>query len=326
LTLTQLKYLISVCECGTFAAAAEQLHVSQPTLSAQIKKLELSAGYALLDRSRSPLSPSPEGIEYVKQARAVMQEVARLESLREHESPDVSGVVSIGVIPTVAHYMYLPLLQGLKCEYPKLTVSIHELPTNVLIERLEAGNLDMALVAGPLTHHRLQETLLYFEPFVVLANASQALQAQNIEMSRLQDLDLLMLGEEHCLRDQTLKLCQRQPSPKPAKSMFECASVATIQALVRADIAAALLPALCIDDIQSQSQYRNQSQSGIVQADVPCVLQFSDPVPARAIGLVAHKNYFKFRTLEAVRQIVLAQVPKSYLQVEDFHVVGIDHG
>lgn len=325
MTLTQLKYFLALCEAGTFASAAEQCFVSQPTLSLQLKKLETFVGASLIDRSQNPVKPTPFGIIFAEQTKAVFGEVSKLEALFEAESPNLDGHLVMGCIPTVAYYLLLPLVQAFKAQYPELTVSIYELPTHEVLDRLESGFLDAAIVAGPIQSRHLYEQPLYYEPFVALLNQSSAVNLSKAKGSSVKSttvksttvkpmilaqeslakLSLLMLSEEHCLRGQTLSLCQANER-SPRKATIECSNVAMMKSLVQADVAAAVLPRLCVSEEENFSE-------------------LTKPQTARVISMVYRKNYHKTRTLDALKATVLEQVPKAYTLKGDYKIVGIDH-
>lgn len=305
MTLTQLKYFLALCESGTFANAAEQCFVSQPTLSLQLKKLETFVGAALIDRSQSPVKPTPFGARFAQQARAVFGEVSKLEALFEAESPNLDGQLVIGCIPTIAYYLMLPLLQNLRKNCPALTVSLYELPTHEILDRLESGFLDVAILAGPIQSRHLHEQILYYEPFALLAHKSSHLHRQFLEPQELEKLPLLMLSEEHCLRGQTLSLCKKSER-NPKKGTIECSSVAMMKQLVESDIASAILPELCLTEDDAK-------------------IELGKPHAARVVSLVYRTNYHKTRTIDAVEQAVLAHIPPEYLGKKGYKILGVDY-
>ncbi|HBF08881.1 MAG: hypothetical protein CMD81_02785 [Gammaproteobacteria bacterium] len=305
MTLTQLKYFLALCECGTFASAADQCFVSQPTLSLQLKKLETFVGAALIDRSQSPIKPTPFGALFAQQAKAVFGEVSKLEALFESESPNLEGRLSLGCIPTVAYYLMLPMLQYFKQQYPSLVISFYELPTHEILDRLESGFLDAAILAGPIQSRHLHEQPLFYEPFTLLMNPSNTPQNTQLELAELEQYPLLMLGEEHCLRGQTLSIC-KYTDRNPKKAYIECSSVAMMKQLVKADVASALLPQLCLEN----------EETGV---------ELISPKPARVVSLVYRKNFHKTRTLDALEEAVKDHIPDSYYSKHGYRVVGIDN-
>lgn len=305
MTLTQLKYFLALCEAGTFASAAEQCFVSQPTLSLQLKKLETFVGVVLIDRSQTPVKPTPFGLVFAEQAKAVFGEVSKLEALFESESPNLDGHFVLGCIPTVAHYLLLPLVQAFQTHYPQLTLSLYELPTHEILDRLESGFLDAAILAGPIQSRHLHEQPLFYEPFVAMLNASSSVSAEHLNQSSLSTLPLLMLSEEHCLRGQTLSLCHAAERIAK-KSIIECSSIAMMKSLVVADVASAILPRFCMVEGDSYTE-------------------LTQPKTARVVSMVYRKNFHKTRTLDALQSSVLNEVPKEYHSKGTYKIIGIDH-
>lgn len=304
MTLTQLKYFLALCESGTFAVAAEQCFVSQPTLSLQLKKLETFVGAALIDRSQSPIKPTPFGAIFAEQTRVLFGEVSKLESLFEVEALNLKGHLSLGCIPTIAYYLMLPLVQAFKEQYPALSISYYEIPTHEILDRLESGFLDAAILAGPIQSRHLHEQQLYYEPFALLATEGDLSGKDEVVLETLDQYSLLMLGEDHCLRGQTLSICKHVDRSEK-KNNFECSSISMMKTLVAANIASAVLPQLCIQD----------------EPSLPLV----KPIPARVVSLVYRKNFHKTRTLDALADAVLDAVPETLKSKGGYKIIGVDH-
>ena len=269
MTLTQLKYIIALADYKSFAAAAEQCFVAQPTLSLQVKKLEQAIGIELFDRSHTPLQPTPDGTKFIQQARQVMAEVEQLKNITEKEKNIPEGTLKLGIIPTIACYILPKLIEQLEKKYPKLDLWIKEIPSAEIVTQLEQNRIDMGLLATPLKLKNTTEIPLYYEPFVVYPSPKINYKKDLFELADLKNYPLVLLGDEHCFRNQSLKLCNYAANTK-----FECNSLETVKALVTTKETITLLPEL----------YTQQHQLK--------TLNFPSPSPARCVGLITKKELF----------------------------------
>lgn len=177
-TLTQLGYAIAVDEHRHFGAAAAACHVTQPTLSMQLRKLEGSLGITLFDRDRSPVTPTEAGVRILAQARQVLRETARLIELRDMASGVIAGELRLGVIPTLAPYLLPRTLPLLARRHPGLELVVEERVTDDVIDRVRSGALDAGLLATSVVGGDLTERHLFTEPFVGYVSASHRLAAR----------------------------------------------------------------------------------------------------------------------------------------------------
>jgi len=327
MTLTQLRYLIALDEHRNFASAAEHSCVSQPTLSLQVKKLETTVGEAIWNRNRSPIEPTSFGVQFIQQARKILLEVDQLEQLYCKEAPNLEGELSIGIIPTVASYLFLNLYQLFAAEFPALKLSIQELPTSQILDRLESGQVDAAILAGPIQHRHINEQPLFYEPFCIYLNPSNQYPHKQFKYADLKTLPLLMLSEEHCLRGQTLKLCKHNEL-RGQHTQLECSNIEIMKNLVKADVASAVLPQLCLTDLDAnQTKSIPTSKRGYLPQPhiLQPMLEFESPKPARVISLVYRKNFYMHRRLDAIVELVSRLVPNEFLTKHDMKIIGIEH-
>ncbi len=244
-SLRQLSYLTALEEESSFNAAADKCAVTQSTLSAGIKELENVMGQTLVVRGRKNITLTPFGAEVAEQARQILKDadhiVARARMLRE----PLSGPLRLGIIPTIAPYMLPAMLPALGRQFPRLELQLHEDLTDRLLDRLERGEIDLALMAFPYDTPHCTQKILFAEDFLVAMPESLATDAKAIDMKDLEPEKLLLLEDGHCLRDHALSACDIQ-LPRQRKT-FSATSLQTLIEMVRAGMGMTLLPAMAAD-------------------------------------------------------------------------------
>jgi LysR family transcriptional regulator, hydrogen peroxide-inducible genes activator len=244
-TLTELRYLVAVANREHFGRAAEDCHVSQPTLSTQIRKLEEYLGVTLIERNAKSFSLTSTGQQVVEKARKILAQAdALLASTRSSREP-LTGPLNLGVIPSLAPYLLPRLLPLVKSHYQRLQLVIHEDLTQHLLERLRGYQIDAALLALPLDGGDFEEIPLFDEPFWFACPMQHPLAAlEAVSEDDLCNVPLLLLADGHCLRGQALAACGRSSADDQQIDDFRAASLETICQLVGAGFGCTLLPAL----------------------------------------------------------------------------------
>jgi DNA-binding transcriptional LysR family regulator len=144
--LRQLEYLVAVAEQANFTRAAERLHVAQPAVSAQIRKLERELGQPLLDRSRRTVRLTAAGEAVLPHAKAALASVRDVNRAVEELADLVSGSVAIGTV--TAHDVDVPgLLANFHAAHPGVEIRLSTDNSDVLIDQLHSGVLDAAIVS-----------------------------------------------------------------------------------------------------------------------------------------------------------------------------------
>ncbi|HEY1269770.1 MAG TPA: LysR substrate-binding domain-containing protein [Candidatus Binatia bacterium] len=274
-TLRQLQYIVAVAECLSFNRAAEECHVSQPSLSAQIAEVERLLGVRLFERDNRRVLLTAAGREFIQQARAVLRESDALaEAARRFVDP-LSGTLRFGVIPTISPYFLPRLTPKLRAAFPALKVVWLEEKTRALTSRLEAGEIDAALVAFEADLGEVHREAIGKDPFVLLTARGHPLAADTapLKLSELRNNDVWILTDDHCFGKQALELCL---SARARDNEFKATSLATIVSMVAGGAGVTLLPEL---SVPHEVRIRNLR-----------VRRFADPAPGRTIGLVWRKN------------------------------------
>lgn len=293
MTLTQLRYLLSVAEHGNFTVAAEKSFVTQPTLSMQIQKLEEELDVKIFNRNTKPIALTPIGEKIVTQAKTILQEAQRMEDAVAQEKGSVAGNFKLGIIPTVMPTLLPLFLNNFIKKYPKVDLKIEEITTKNICERIDKGTLDAGIAATPLHREKLIEKPLYYEPFVAyLPQNHHHLNKANFEVDDLNHSDILVLEDGHCFRNHVLNLCQTNRPPQPFG--LKSGSFETLINLADQGLGMTLLPYLHTQDLREnqKKQLRN----------------FSEPAPAREISLIHSKNQLKLSVIDALRNTILAVV------------------
>ena len=298
-TLTELRYLVALANRGHFGRAAEDCHVSQPTLSTQIRKLEEYLGVGLVERHAKVFSLTSKGQEVVEKARKILEQVdALLASTRKSHEP-LTGPLNLGVIPSLAPYLLPRLLPLIKNHYPRLQLVVHEDLTEHLSERLRGYQIDAALLALPLDGGDFEELPLFDEPFWFACPATHPLAAlKAVSEADLCDVPLLLLADGHCLRGQALAACGRTGADDERIDDFRAASLETICQLVAAGLGCTLLPALAARPPQ------DPDPSFVIRP-------LRSRKASRRIGLVWRRGHRKAQELELLAALIRDNAPNG---------------
>jgi LysR family hydrogen peroxide-inducible transcriptional activator len=297
-TLNELRYVVALAEEGHFGRAAARCHVSQPTLSAQLKKLERGLGVRLFERTNRRVAATPAGEEIVAQARRVLEEADKIGELAgRHEGP-LCGPLRLGLIPTVGPYLLPPLVPALHEGFPRLQLVLREDLTANLTQRLKKHGLDAVLCALPVAEPGLVYEPLFDEPFWVIMPPRHPLAGKaEIAESDLAGEHLLLLDEGHCLRDQALAVCGRDPGGAEGDD-FRAASLETVREMVGAGLGLSLLPALAVG---------NRAPAKLKLEARP----FGSPSPKRRIGLVWRRGYPRADGLMMLADVIRRHLPEG---------------
>jgi len=300
-SLSQLEYLVAVADLRHFGKAAFACHVSQPTLSQQVQKVEEDLGILIFDRSKKPVMATPEGETFLEQARLILREHKRLFEIAKSHSDDVAGEFHLAVIPTVAVTLIPSFVAHFARKYPKAELFIEELTTEAILEALKLDKLDAGILATPLPEHGFEETPLYYEPFkLYLSKGHPLLSKQACSKQDLQGDGLWLLRDGHCFKDQVLRYCaiDQTSSPQFHNIHFQSGSLDTLRRLVQEGHGYTLIPAY-------MTAFMSKSE---IDAHVR---PFQHPEPAREISLVSRRKHWKTKTMKALQASILANLPKE---------------
>ena len=310
MTLVQLEYIVAVDTYRSFVNAAEKCFVTQPTLSMQVQKLEEMLNVKIFDRSKQPVIPTEIGAQIVEQARMILQESQKIKEIISSQQQDIVGELKVGIIPTVAPYLLPQVIASMMQKYPDLKLVIWEYTTEDIIHHLKTGVLDCGILATPLADHAITEIPMYYETFVTyISKNSKLFKKKNIDANDLEDENIWLLNEGHCMRSQVLNICRSTKDNRIQGLTYNTGSVETLIRMVDMNNGATLLPELALAELSPKQLSKVRS--------------FKSPEPVREISLVTHKNYIKKRMLNAFREEILAVIPKAMKQKKSKDIVGI---
>lgn len=284
--IRDLQYLDAVARHQHFGRAAEACFVSQPTLSGQIMKLEERLGLMLIERHRKRVMLTPAGEALIGRARAVLRAAEDFEDAAKALSEPLSGDFHLGLIPTISPYLLPHIMTPLGADLPQVNFYLHEDQTQVLLQALDEGKLDVVILSWLDSIENVERYTLYREPLVLAAPREQPL--AKLDEASLSDLDgqlVLTLEDGHCLRDETLDYCFSAGAREDQR--FQATSLETLRYMVGSGLGITLMPQLAVREADRAQglQY------------VP----FGDPPPSREICLLVRPNYSR---MEAVRAMV----------------------
>jgi LysR family hydrogen peroxide-inducible transcriptional activator len=273
MNLRDLRYLLALADHRHFGRAADASHVSQPTLSTQIRKLEEELGVALVERAPRKVMLTEAGAAIAQRARAVLAEVEQMREIARLAHDPESGSLRLGLFPTLGPYLLPHVVGPLRTRYPKLELLLVEEKTEALLARLREGRIDAAVLALPVDDEGLEHAALFDEPFLLAVPEHHPLAGhgrRRLSLDALRHEHLLLLEDGHCLREQALDVCQLAGAGE--KDGFRATSLETLRQMVAAGVGMTLLPVLAVKPpVPPQPNLR--------------LLPFAAPAPKRRVAL-----------------------------------------
>ncbi len=303
----QLEYILTLAKLRNFGQAADACFITQSTLSAMIAKFEQQIDITIFNRKTRPISITEEGEQVLDALKNILREFQLLDQKVNRIKGQEIGTLNIACIPTVAPYIYPAILDKISIDYPKVNFSIHELTTEVTVDQILAGNIDIGIVSTPLNNKELNEHHLYFEDFLIY-DYNKKTNKTKYKVSEI-ELDRLWLMEEgHCMRNQVGKICELRKQKKMNGNLtYSCGSIFTLLEMVKRNKGITLLPRLAI----SNNKHINKNH----------IYPISEPVPTREIGLITHKNFIKKKMLDYLIKEIQSAVESHLIQIKKSTVV-----
>lgn len=290
MNLRDLRYFVALADTRHFGKAAERSFVSQPTLSAQIKKLETYLGVQLIERQPRNVALTETGTKILPLARRILQESDEIVSLARNEHDPLSGKLKLALIPTIGPYLLPVVARKLRKQLPRLKLMLYEHQTQPLLEKLRAGDIDVGILALPVPLDGLEVRPLYDESFMLaVPNNSPLAKRSNLKVDDLKGETLLLLEDGHCLRDQALDVCSRIDVKE--SDDYRATSLETLRQMVAAGLGITLLPELATRGPFGSGQ-------GLT------VKTFARPIPSRSVGAVWRKSTARTAAINAVCEVI----------------------
>ncbi len=300
ISLIQLEYLLALDAHRSFVVAAEHCHVTQPTLSMQLKKLEEQLNVLIFDRSKQPLLPTDVGKKIIEQARLALNEVQQIREIVYQSKGMVKGELHVGIIPTLSPYL-LPLFIGhFVRKYPGLKVTIQDLKTEEIISRIKSDQLDAGIMVTPTHDAAITEQPMFYEEFYFYLDEELSKQKnkQLIEIDEVLEEKLWLLEEGNCFRNQTFNLCNlNQINYKDLYFKYESGNLQTIMKMVDREGGITLVPQLAATDLNEAQRKR---------------LRFiGNGHPVREVSMVFSRKFAKEDIIQKLIAEIKTHIPKE---------------
>ncbi|HXC60414.1 MAG TPA: LysR substrate-binding domain-containing protein [Steroidobacteraceae bacterium] len=297
LKLKDLRYLVAVADTRHFGQAAARCFVSQPTLSAQLKKLEDYLGVQLVERHPRRIALTEAGAQVVTRARRIIEASDEIVALTALQRDPLAGRLRMALLPTIGPYL-LPLVASrIRKKLPRVELMLYEYQTGPMLDHLQAGDIDLGILALPVPSEGLMDRKLFDEPFVVAVPERHALSSRKqLKTSDLDGETLLLLEDGHCLRDQALDVCSQSSAQE--KQDFRATSLETLRQMVASGGGITLLPQLA-------------SIGAYGHARGVAVVPFAKPAPVRHIGALWRKSSARTIAIDAVCDVIAEAAGKQ---------------
>lgn len=308
MTITQLKYILSVAEYKNFTVAAEHSFVTQPTLSMQIQKLEDQLGVQIFNRSKKPIELTEIGRKIVEQAKTIVDESNRITDIVDQQKGYIGGEFRLAIIPTIMPTLLPMFLKTFTKKYPKVNLHIEELTTEEIVKKLSDGHIDVAIAATPLENESIKEKPIYYEPFVGFLPENHSFSTKKLLcVDDLEIDDLLLLKDGHCFKESVLNICSSLSKNNEKSFQIESGSFDTLIKLAKENLGMTLLPYLHTLDLS--------------ETDKSLLREFEKPVPAREVSILYHKSQLKMQLIEALKSTIDGIV-KGAISFSDVNIIS----
>jgi LysR family hydrogen peroxide-inducible transcriptional activator len=289
--LKDLRYLVAVADSGHFGQAAERCFISQPTLSAQLKKLEDYLGVQLIERQPKRATLTQAGAQIVARARTILSASDEVVTIAQTYRDPLSGRLKVAMIPTIGPYVLPQVAPAVRKQLPRLDLLLFEYQTATILEKVQSGDIDVGVLALPIENEGLATRKLYEEDFnVALPEQHRLAKQASIRLADLEDESLLLLEEGHCLRDQALEVCSRISIHE--RQDFRATSLETLRQMVAVGAGVTLMP-----ELASRGAYGNAR--GVV------IRPLVRPTPHRQVGAVWRKSSARLAAIQAFCDVLV---------------------
>lgn len=297
MTIQQLEYLIAVDKHRHFGNAADSCFVTQPTLSAQLSKLERELGVILFDRSKMPVIPTEIGVQIIAQAKKVVSESKGILELIAQLKGDISGTIKLGIIPTLAPYLLHLFIRKFLEKYPNVKLEVQEMVTGEVIKKLKNDELDLGIIVTPLDEPGILEKPMFYEQFYAyLSKGHELLREKEIKPEHLKSEELWVLQEGHCFRDQVISFCD-QSMAGHKNFHYESGSLEGLKNMVNRYKGVTLLPELATHELSDEEKSR--------------LRPFLGKAPIREVSIILNRSFLKQKLVELLYNEITDSIPQA---------------
>jgi LysR family hydrogen peroxide-inducible transcriptional activator len=311
MTLVQLEYIIALDNLKHFGKAAAHCHVTQPSLSMQVQKLEEELGITLFDRSKQPVMSTEMAIPIIEQARRILAERDTLLLQLQDRRGIVAGELRIGIIPTLAPYLLPLFVKSFTKKYPAVRLVIQEMMTNHIIRALRDGKLDAGILVTPLQEAGIKEHVLFYEELLVYVSKKHSIYKKTYVIPQdIKPDSLWLLEEGHCFRSQIVNLCELKKLSRENSSFdYEAGSIETLRRMVEVTEGITIIPEL--------------ASLSMTAREMELVRHFKKPTPTREVSLVAHRNFMKQKLIELLKKEIHQTIPEKIKNNKPSRIVHV---
>jgi len=307
MTLTELKYIVAVARERHFGRAADTCHVTQPTLSVAVKKLEEELDIKLFERSTTEVSVTPLGEAIVRQAQSVLEQAAAIKEIAKRGKNPLNGPLTLGVIYTISPYLLPALVYQMIARTPQMPLMLQENFTVKLLDMLRTGEIDCAILAEPFPDAGLAVAPLYDEPFMAAVPSGHPLASLgSVSSEQLKSETMLLLGAGHCFRDHVLEVCPEfarfSSNAEGIRKSFEGSSLETIKHMVASGMGVTLVPRLSVPKEAFDSDLKRKRDEDPHLKYIP----FAGDPPRRRVVLAWRRSFTRYEAIAALRNAVYA--------------------
>ncbi|MEO9484639.1 MAG: hydrogen peroxide-inducible genes activator [Ekhidna sp.] len=305
MNLQQLEYSLTLEKLGSFTRAAQALNMTQPALSLQIKNLENEIGISLFDRSRSRIEPTEQGLKFLLKAGEIVRAGKQLKEYAITLGSEYGGELKLGIIPTLSPYLVPLFLDPLLNQYPELSLEIHELLTEEILQKIRLGDLDGGIISTPIARQGITITPLFYESFYMYHNNEEGRDAKSLKVSNLDLKHLWLLEEGNCFRDQVSDICSLKNEKTNTRISYHCSSIDSLIRMVDNQGGTTILPELTTLSLDAE-----QEQNLILLEE-----------KVREVGFVTRKLTGKEHLFEVLNGKIRSSVPAPMREKKGREVV-----
>jgi LysR family hydrogen peroxide-inducible transcriptional activator len=297
MTIQQLEYLIAVDKYRHFGNAAESCFVTQPTLSAQLSKLEKELGVILFDRSKMPVIPTEIGVQIIIQAKKVVSESKGILELVAQLKGDISGTLKLGIIPTLAPYLLHRFIRRFLDNYPNVKLQVQEMVTEEVVKKLKNDELDLGIIVTPLGESGIVEKPMFYEKFYAyFSKGHELLREKDILPGQIKSDELWILQQGHCFRDQVVSFCD-QSMAGHQNFHYESGSLEGLRNMVNQYAGVTFLPELATFELSVEEKSR--------------LRPFRGESPIREVSIILNRNFLKQKLVELLYKEITGSIPRG---------------
>ncbi len=307
MTLNQLFYATQLNKFRNFKKASEHLGISQPALSLQIQKLEDEIGISLFNRSTKPLEVTADGSLFLDKAQDLLNNANQLSRFSQEITESFSGLLKIGIIPTLAPFLIPLFSDKIQERYPSFRLEIHEAITENVVRSVKQGEFDVGIISTPIVASGIQVIPLFYESFFLYLSDKSVADATEMKLEDIPYDHLWLLDEGNCFRDQVNDLCDLNKVRKEKTFIYHSNSIDSLIRMVDTMGGVTILPELSTLTLSSEQESNLKNISGVKKV--------------REISLIVTKNFDKRRFIQKLEEYIKDNIPTHMITRTNFEIV-----